>query len=86
MKAVPPSLSMGKDLLHICRENPCPLVMGLVEITSKERGMIWIRRKWQGSVALPAREMWMWWRSTALVAGEVLQRGLELSENTPGVK
>lgn len=29
-------------------------------------------------------ETWMWGRSPALVVEEVLQRGLELSENTLG--
>lgn len=51
----------GKDLLHTCRENPCPRVIGLLEVSSEEGGMVWIRRKWQGKCGFASqgdRDVW----------------------------
>lgn len=81
--ALPPSLCMGRDLLHICRENPCPQVMELLEISSKEGGMIWIRRKWQVNCGFASHGDL---DVGEKVGEEALQRGLELSEDTLGVQ
>lgn len=48
--------------------------------------MVWNRSKWQGKCDFASQGDMEVGRSSALVVEEVLQRGLELSENTLGVK